>query len=334
MSIGTLSTETEVRQEARHSPLAALVMLTGVNLYLVSRRAMSTILLGILLVLFAVEIAFTVFIYISLQNAAQATCPAGSTGCQPPPPQEVAAIHQAQQIYGGFLTFPTSLGVGGAFAGFVGALLLAILAGTVVGGEFGLGTVRISLSRGLSRAQVLAGQVLAVAVLAIITSVVMLLAGALVGVTIGPAFGLTLGTVTLEGAREIVVYGFAVALNVLLYALFAQFFATLGRSTGAGIGAATALIFLEFLVNTVFGILRDSNVLTGDLGNWIKHVPDWLPGNNVGALAAHAGEAPIALTQVTATTVDLTHAALVTAGYIVVLLGATYAFFRLRDVTD
>jgi ABC-type transport system involved in multi-copper enzyme maturation permease subunit len=45
-------------------------------------------------------------------------------------------------------------------------------------------------------------------------------------------------------------------------------------------------------------------------------------------------DAPFGLNDVTPTTLDLTHAMLVVAAYIVVLIGASYLLFRTRDMTD
>jgi ABC-type transport system involved in multi-copper enzyme maturation permease subunit len=332
MTLDSVVSQTGLRQQARHSLASAVAYVSAVNLFLARRRVMALILAGLLLLLFAIEVGFASLIYNSIQSAAQTlqNCPAGSTTCQPATPRETAALNAALKLYGGFLTFPTSLGMAGGFAGFIGALLVAILAGTVVGSEYGFGTLRMSLARGLGRGTIIAGQVIGLTVLSLVTSVIMLGAGALVGVTVGPAFGLSLGTVTGEGVREIVVYGLAVALNVLLYALIALFFATLGRSSAAGIGGALGVLFLEFLANFVFALI--GGTLTGDVGEKIKHVPDWFPGNNVGALATQASYAPIPLNQ--QSTLDVTHAALVSAAYAVLLIGGSYLLFRTRDMTD
>jgi ABC-type transport system involved in multi-copper enzyme maturation permease subunit len=337
MTIDSVVAQTSLRQEAQDNPVGNLWTLTRVNLYLAWRRAMSKVLLLILLGLFGLIIGLIVIAYnaeVGAPLSAFSECPRGATNCpqisdaqlEQVKEQRLAAIRET-------VTFPSSLGLVGGYTGFVGALLIAILAGTLIGSEYGLGTLRLSLTRGLGRVQVLAGQVIAIAALALVASVGMLLVGVLVGVTIGPAIGGTIPNVTAEGARELIVYGLALSLQLFVYALIALGFATLGRSAAAGIGGAIGLLFLEFVAtNIVFPIV--GALVAGDWGERITHIPDWFPANNIGALTAHAGEAPISLTQVSSSTLDLTHAALVVAVYVVVLIGGSYALFRLRDVTD
>src|SRR5579884_805618 len=163
MTIDTVVAQTDLRQQTRHSVFSALLYTTGVNLFLARRRTMTLILLGILLLLFAVEVGFASLIYNSLQNAAQ------GTGAGPTSPRERASLDVALKLYGGFLTFPTSLGLAGGFTGFIGALLFAILAGTIVGSEYGYGTLRMPLARGLARGTIVAGQVMGLAVMSLVT---------------------------------------------------------------------------------------------------------------------------------------------------------------------
>src|SRR5581483_2036827 len=81
------------------------------------------------------------------------------------------------------LTFPTSLVISGAVVRYLAPLFAAILTGALVGGEYAFGTHRLSLARGNSRAQVLGGQILAMAFIALIVSLLMLALALLVGVT-------------------------------------------------------------------------------------------------------------------------------------------------------
>lgn len=336
MTVDTVVADTSLRQDSQHSGAAALWTLTRTNLYLARRRAMSKVLLVILLGLFALIVGFFVIEYNAIASAPLSTfneCPPRAAQCPQPTDAQLEAIRQ-QALDGirSFVTFPTSLKLAGGYTGFVGALLIAILAGTLVGSEYGVGTLRLSLARGLSRAQTMAGQVIALAIVALATAIGMLLIGALVGVTIGPAVGGTIPNLTLEGVRELVLYGLALSLQLFVYALFALAFATLGRSAAAGIGGAIGLLFLELVATPIFqGI---GAALGGDWGSRLQHTPDFFPSSNLSALIAHASEAPIGLNKVDPTTLDLTHAAIVIAVYVVVLVGGSYALFRLRDVTD
>jgi ABC-type transport system involved in multi-copper enzyme maturation permease subunit len=336
MTIDRIVAQTSLRQETQHSPARALWSLTRDNLYLARRRVMSKVLLAILLGLFALIVGFFVIEYNAVAGAPASTfntCPPRAAQCPQPTDAQLEAVRQeALDGIRAFLTFPTSVGVAGGYTGFVGALLIAILAGTLVGSEYGQGTLRLSLTRGLGRVQVLAGQVIALAVLALGTGIGMLLVGTLSGVTIGPSVGGKIPDLTAEGVRELVVYGLAVSLQLFVYALFALAFATLGRSAAAGIGGAIGVLFLELVASPIFqGI---GAALGGDWGSRLQHTPDFFPSNNLSALITRASEAPIRLNRVDPTTLDLTHAALVVAAFVVVLIVGSYALFRVRDVTD
>src|SRR5262249_51543621 len=88
-----------------------------------------------------------------------------------------------------FFTFPTTVAFAGAYSAFLGVLLLATLAGALVGGEYGIGTVRVVLSRGVTRGQMIVAQALALVLLAFGGTAIMLLLGGLLSLTIGPALG-------------------------------------------------------------------------------------------------------------------------------------------------
>jgi len=331
MTIESVVAQTSLRQEVQDNPVVNLWTLMRVNLYLAWRRAMSKVLLAILVGLFALIVGFFVIEYNAVSGTPASTfspgCGPRNAQCQPEPPAALEA--RKQSILTSIRTtvsLPASLGVAGGYTGFVGALLIAILAGTLVGSEYGLGTLRLSLARGLGRVQVLAGQVAALVVLALVTGLGMLLVGLLVGVTVGPALGATIPNASADGLREGTVYGLAVSLQLFVYTLFALGFATLGRSAAAGIGGAIGLLFLETVATPIFQAI--GGALGGDWGSRLQHSPDFFPYNNLSALTDWASN------RADSTTLDLTHAALVVAAYVVVLIGGSYALFRLRDVTD
>jgi ABC-type transport system involved in multi-copper enzyme maturation permease subunit len=333
MASGNITGLTAAPVEAGKAPssLRQTWWLVRVNLFLARRRVMSKV-LGALLIFFYLLIAgFVTLAYFSVK-ASPTTCPPQATGC--PPPHQLAALRQQQLIaISNAVTFPHAFSVTGAYTQFMGVLIICIMVGALVGGEYGFGTHRLSLPRGLSRLQVLGGQVLASAIMALLITVGLFLLGALMGLTLGPALGGNVQGLTLEGVRELTVYCLAVALYLFGYAMFAVLFATLGRSAAAGIAGAIGLLFLEFVVvNIVFPIL--AQILSGDTAEKVAHIPDWLPGPNFGALVTHAGEAPVAFSRGGQAGLDLTHAALMTALYIAVCLVGSYALFRSRDVTD
>ncbi len=339
MTLDTVVAQTDLRQQGNIGPVSTVWTLTKVNLSLVWQRAMSKVLLAILLGIFAVIVGFLVLAYEATSNEAASnftecgTRAQQTTQCQPEPDSVLQARkQQSLNALGSLVTFPNDLALVGGYVGAMGVLLISILGGQLVGSEYGLGTLRLSLARGLSRAQLLAGQVIALAIISLITTFGMLVVGLLVGVTVGPAIGTTVPNLTAEGVRELLFYGLALSLTLFLYTQIALFFATLGRSAAAGIGAAIGTIFLEIVVTVVFAIV--GGLVGGDWGTRIGHIPDWFPNSNASAIVTHVSDAPIGLNDVTPTTLDLTHALLVVAAYLVVLIGGSYVLFRTRDMTD
>src|ERR1051326_5989749 len=175
--------------------------LTLWNVKLVRRRLMSKILLSILLAGFLLVMGVLLLSYIVVSNyssAAVANCPTPAAGdygsgnqtCdQSTVVQQQQATQSVQNEELKLLTFPTILSPTGGYPGFVGSILLCILAGALIGSEYSFGAERLALSRGLSRAQVLSGQVAMLALVALSLSAGMLLLGTLLGLSVGPALG-------------------------------------------------------------------------------------------------------------------------------------------------
>lgn len=334
--------------------------LTRWDLFAARRRVMSKVLAGILLGLFVLIVGFVVLGYVITQSA-----PIQGENCAPAPVAtsqtsgggsssgdqvqcQSLTAQQQQQIRDqetssvrATITFPGSVQLAGGYTTFMGVILLAILAGAVVGGEFGFGTLRLALSRGMGRAQVLAAQVAALAILSLGISLVMLLLGILVGVTIGPLLGATLPALSGSGALGLVTYWLAVSFHLFAFAAIAFFLATLTRSTAAGIAGPLGYYVFELIAVGILTALGFA--IRGDLGNFLSHVPDWLLGQNLDMVATKAF-APLQAAAasgiasnnggVTGPTFGLGHALLVSLGYCVLLVGSTFFIMRRRDITD
>lgn len=339
--------------------------LTRWDLFAAQRRVMSKVLGGILLGLFVLIVGFVVLGYVITQSApiqGENCAPApvvtgqasggGSSGggsssgdqvqCQPLSAQEQQQIRdQETSSVRATLTFPGSVQFAGGYTAFMGVILLAILAGAVVGGEFGFGTLRLALSRGMGRAQVLTAQVAALAILSLGISLVMVLLGILLGVTIGPLLGATLPALSGSGALALVTYWLAVSFHLFAFAAIAFFLATLTRSTATGIAGPLGYYVFELIAVGILTAL--SFAIRGDLGNFLSHVPDWLLGQNLDMIATKAFEPLQAAAAsgissnnggVTGPTFGLGHALLVSLGYCVVLVGLPFFIMRRRDITD
>lgn len=332
--------------------------LTGWTLFLARRRVLSKVILGVLVGVFLLIVGITMIVYYETANAqiyAGSTCqpvapsqgtppkstaPGGNTSvvCQPSQ-ADIQQQQQAQQqaantVRDATLVFPSNLVVAGTYTTYMGVFLICIMAGALVGGEYGYSVLRLSISRGVSRSQHFIAQSAALAILSLGVAGLMLLVGTLVGVTIGPALGGSLLAPSLRGVGELITYWLALGLNLFVYTLIAQCFATLGKSALAGIGVPLAYLLLEVVASTIITaigfVLSAGN---NPSGPFVQHIPDWFLGTNVGSLVKDAGQYPYNLA-FGAAPVSTTHALLVTLAYCAALIAAGYLVFRSRDITD
>lgn len=239
---------------------------------------------------------------------------------------------------GTILGLPGSLVPAAIYASRVLPLLFCILAGAFIGGEYAFGTLRLVLMRGTTRLQLVLAQAAALAIYALLAVAVILVLGLIAGGVLGAMLGIS--PASWDGVPgELVSYGLAMALSLLLYALVACFFAVLGRSVAAGVGVALGVLFIEG--NVLDGLLPLIGQIPGGVTSFFGHLPEWLPVENTTILMAHAGASPLAFSILDTVnplsyvhTVDGTHALLVTLAYCVLLLGGSYLLLRQRDVKE
>lgn len=323
-------------------------------LYASRRRLMSKVLLAILVAGLVVVLGFVLIAYVAISNSPpqSSVCPpaavqtqtaqngdTGGEGCfqmnqqeldqaRAQWQQEVAATRQE-------LTFPNVLSVAGGYTAFMGLILLVILAGSIVGGEYGTGTVRLSLTRGVGRGQLIAAQVAAIAILALLTMGVTLALGAIFGATLGPAIGGKVPAFPAGGALEILGYWGLLSFQIFAYALIGLFMGTLARSTAAAIAVPLGFYMFENIVGNILVAL--GSLMSTDFGHFLGHVPEWFLGNNVATLSTNVAQSPLDLgvsTSALQVKVSNEHALIVSLLYCVVLIGLSYLILRGRDVTD
>jgi ABC-type transport system involved in multi-copper enzyme maturation permease subunit len=130
---------------------------------------------------------------------------------------------------------------------FVGAICTTILAGSVMGNEFGWSTVRTVLAHGGRRAAFIFGKLAALALAAAAFVIVGFVATLIASYALGVVAGLDL---TLSGDLPVRVAGYALrGLYVALpYLTFAVLMAVLARSAAAGIAFGLVLFFGEPLI--------------------------------------------------------------------------------------
>ena len=137
---------------------------------------------------------------------------------------------------------------------FPGFLLLAMLAGVVVGNEFGWGTIQQNLMRGTSRPAFLSIKLVAVATVVVL----FMAAGLAVGTVAGGLTGWVLGGwswtwATPAFAREVAGMLGRLVLLGGVYAAMAVMFAVLFRSAALGAAAAIIYRFFEAVVGFFLG---------------------------------------------------------------------------------
>lgn len=333
------------------------------NLKLARRRLMSKVLLAILLAGFLLLMAALILIYIVLNNASTADfstgCPSvtpvatsqpssvGSgtvlAGCDPASiQQDQQAVQDARDQQLKSLTFPTVLGPVGGYTGFMGIILLCILAGALIGNEYSFGTQRLALSHGVSRAQLLAGQVGALAILALAAAGAMLILGALIGFTVGPLLGGSIKAIPLGGVLQIVGFWLVISLQLFAYALIALLLATLGRSTAAGIAGSLGYVLFELIALPITTVIAVSLVDTS-FGSVFGHIQDFFLAPNISGLLSAVNQAPLDLgggggnasdvTSLVNYVITPSQGLLVSLLYCVALIGLSYWVLRKRDVT-
>ncbi|HEU0027145.1 MAG TPA: ABC transporter permease [Ktedonobacterales bacterium] len=238
---------------------------------------------------------------------------------------------EAQDPIATLLTFPASISTAGQYFGVVGTLFLIVLAGALVGSEYSFGTHRLSLARGVGRGQLVAAQVIAVAILALIASGATLLLGSIVGAFGSVALGAGAAP-SVSGIGELLVYWLAVALNAFAYALIALWIGTLGRSVAGAIAGPLVYIFVEVVATSLLGIFKFAP-RPDALTRFISSIPDYLLGANASEVVQLSGQAPYRLLEHTRQ-LGWAHSLIVVAVYCALFIVSAYLVFRGRDARE
>lgn len=293
--------------------ISTLLRLIGVELYKIRRRPMASIMLAISILSVVAVFAIIAVSSIVLLHSADA---------------------QAQQLgssFSGALRLPLSLNVAVEITEFVGMLLMIILAGTIVGGEYTHGTLRLLLTRGPTRTQFILMKIGALLVCTFVGFLLTLLIGLIVSLLLNPLTGIPQPLAFLTGAwiMHAILYALAAMLALFIYAMLALCLATLGRSTAAGIAGALAWALLEPVLSNALFII--GHVSPGPIGRFLSAFPDYLIGNNTGALLENQGHYLFNSTPATLT--DL-HALLVLLVYLAIFIGIAWYVIQQRDITN
>lgn len=279
----------------RHDFFSVVARLTSTELYKIRRRAMSKVMGIIALAVILFTFLFTPFISQDL-------------------------VH-----------LPLSVTVAVEVSRLLGVVLTIVLVGSIVGGEYGIGTVRLMLTRGPSRIQFLLGKIGAALVCIVLGLLFMTLLGILIGQILALFFDAATGWqfFSLVWLGQALLYLLSAMFGLSVYALMALFLAILGRSSTAGVAGGMMWSLLE----PVFGLLISTlgSHMQGPLGAFFLSVPDYLISNNVGALLQNES---LFLTHDQPAALSNGHALLVLAAYLLFFFGLSWWLLERRDVTN
>ena len=218
---------------------------------------------------------------------------------------------------------PNSLSNGLTVAHTIGVILIMILGASTVGAEYGWGTLRTALTRGVNRWQFLGAKALSLLLMGAIGLIIVALTVA-VSSLIAASLLVDDGGLTDSGEWSTAAVMFSKAVYGLMpYAILALFFSVLTSSSSMGIAFSLAYYFVEILVLTL-----------DELFLWSSNVTDFLLGPSVISWMIEAGIRTTgqgSMFPISHPSSQL-HAFLVIAAYSIVLGAVAFWLFRRKDI--
>jgi ABC-2 type transport system permease protein len=287
-----------------------MARLIKAEIYKLSKRSMTYILLLILIGLFA--------LILSITEANPSIMTTETNGINTTVPAVAANI---QFLQGAITSTIAMLG------GFIGVVLAVVLVANGMGSEYGWNTIRPYLLCSESRSKMFASKLIADAIFVvagmIIGVITVILLGVLFTAIRGYSWNLGASTLSFTGSQLL---DFTRAFYVILpYALLAFLFTVLGRSTAAGIGFGIGASVLETIIT---GLLSSAH-------GWLAKIPDYLLSINVSKITSLSGASGGVTVYGGPNTPMVTslHSFVVIAVYCVVFTAIAYTIFQRRDVT-
>lgn len=325
----------------RQDYTSVLLRLIGMELYKIRRRAMSKV-FGIISPIIVVG----AFLVISLGTIYVVSSPPSAfvppncaqshnaPGCTNQPFSQAQANQARQdslQSLSEPLRLPTSLEIATVVIDFIGEVLIIILAGSIVGGEYSVGTVRLMFTRGPTRTQFLLGKIGAILACIVLAFVVLTPLGILTGLFLNLISGIvpSYAFFTAAWLGNALLYIVLCMLSVFTYGMMALFIGTLGRSTAAGVAGALAWALVEPIVGSVLQLI--GTVVKGNVGNFIAAIPDYFVSNNLSALIQNRGQI---IFNGGSSQLSNLHALIVVAVYLAVFIGLALWVSVRRNVTN
>lgn len=279
------------------------------EIFRLRRRWMPWIILGLIIL-----VPFLVYFLVWVSVRAQLE--AIRSGQIPAPPEGTAQIEEVlRQIAPDRIQ---DFGVG--LVGGLGGVMLVVFAASLVGTEFGWGTLRTLLAHGAGRGGFLAAKAVALALYAVLFTLV----GTIAAIAASYAVSSIAGISTAAGLNVTEVASVAArgAYTFVPYMALAVVIAVWSRSAGAGIAAGLVVLFAESIVaNLLVSLNRDYATIV----NY---------GLSRNATSLTRTSTPSTTPDPSAFNLpDMGQAALVLAIYTAVFLALAYWRLRTRDVT-
>jgi ABC-type transport system involved in multi-copper enzyme maturation permease subunit len=312
----------------RQDFISVVLRSIGAELYKLRRQAMPKVLLLIAMLILFVTFAVPTLI---ARNLSHDTCTIidrhGQGYCRPQSPAE---IQQYKETASASLRLPDSLPLAVGVINFVGMLSLMILTSSIVGGEYGIGTIRFMLTRGPTRTQLLLAKIGVI----IICTLTMFLVLILFSVIVGALFNLTTGVAfdfsffTGIWLLHAIFYVLTAAFGLFTYEMLALCLATLGQKAAAGIAGALIWWVLEGVLRPILFVIGERN--KGPVGNFLQSIPNYFIGNSTSTLLGD--QQSLIVGGQTSSMADV-RAIIVLVTYLVVFIGVAWWAQR-RDIAN
>lgn len=314
------------------SYVSIVLRLIGVELYKLRRRALSRI-LGVLAIIAVV----IVFALIGSWALVTRSMPAASFGQTSVGTASNARALQARQdtlqSISQPLRLPDSFTTSAQIIDYVGLILIIILAGSIVGGEYSVGTVRLMFTRGPTRGQFFLAKLGTILACTILGTVVLMA----LGVVIGAFFNFLLGIgsnlhfLTAAWLGHALIYTLTVVLNLFVYAIIAVFLSILGKTTTAGVAGTLIWWVVENVLGSVLSIVGALG--HGPVNSFMQAIPNYFISTNVDALQQNQHAFLLGDRSFMPQVSDV-HALLMLACYLILLIGLSWWVMQKRDVTN
>lgn len=213
----------------------------------------------------------------------------------------------------------------------IGPILFIILAGTIVGDEYSVGSIRLMLTRGPTRLQFLLAKLGALLICVLLAILVLLVVDVLVWliITLSAGAKLDLSFLTSNWNVHTTLSILTTGFSLFSYCALAVSLSSWGKATAAGVTGTLIWWFLEGTLSSLIEILGRG--VHNVFGDFIATIPNYFIGNNLSALRANQQSY---LAGGPAGSISDLQASIVIIAYLVVFTGLTWWSLQTRDITS